>query len=271
VTDVDTTVSKRGMSRTGRIVIAVLSLAVAYLLVSQVSTQRDAIVASEQADAAQQDAKSVADPLVEVCQRDEEIRSRLGDLCDTAAEVKDQAAQPADGQNGADGAPGRGIAGTAIVGGRLLITYTDGVVEDKGPVVGGEGQPGLAGRSIVSTTIQDGALILSYSDGTTETAGQVVGADGRPGRGISSVTISADFRLLVTYTDGETVDVGPLPSGRDGRGVASVSFDMSSCTATVTYTDGTTESAPMTGCTDGDTGPTTTSSSVAPLLPLPGG
>lgn len=271
MTDVDTTGSKRRMSRTGRIVIVVLSIAVAYLLVSQVMTQREANVASDQATAAQQDARSVADPLVALCQRDPEVRRKVGALCDTAAEVKDQPTPP---QVGADGKDGRGIAGTAIVEGRLLITYTDGVLEDKGPVVGQGGQPGPAGRSIISTTIQDGALVLSYSDGTTETAGQVVGAagsDGRDGRGISSVSVSADYRLLVTYTDGETVDVGPVPAGPPGRGIAGVAFDMNTCTATVTYTDGTTESAPMTGCTAGGADPTTTSSGDAPLLPLPRG
>lgn len=271
MTDVDDTVSRRGMSRTGRIVIVVLSIAVTYLLVSQVATQRDANVATEQADAAQQDAKSVADPLVEVCRRDEEIRRRLGDLCDTAAEVKDQAAQPADGRNGKDGDPGRGITGTTIdQAGRLLITYTDGVVEDKGPVVGEGGPAGPAGRSIVGTTIEDGALVLSYSDGTAETAGQVVGAEGPAGRGISSVTVSADFRLLVTYTDGETVDVGPLPAGPAGRGISSVAFNMATCTATVAYTDGTSESAPMTGCEPDETTPPDTGTTT-PLLPIPGG
>lgn len=266
MTDMDPAVSRRGMSRTGRIVIAVLSVAVGYLLVSQVATQRDANVATQQATTAQQDAKSVADPLVALCRRDAEVARRVGSLCDTAAEVQDQPTLPAAGATGKDG---RGIASTAIVGGRLLITYTDGVVEDKGPITT-EGSPGKDGRSITSTTIQGGALVLSYSDGSTETAGDVVGADGtdgRDGRGISAVTVSADYRLLVTYSDGETADVGPLPSGRDGRGVASVAFDMASCTATVTYTDGSSEPAPMTGCTADDTSATTN----APLLPLPGG
>lgn len=255
---------RRVARKTGQVV---LVLAVAYVVYGQVSTQLEANQATEQKQEAQQDAKSVADPLDEVCKQYPDIRARIADLCHTAAEVKDQA-QPADGRDGANGADGRGIAGTAIVNGRLMITYTDGVVEDKGPVVG-QGQPGTDGRAIVSTTIQDGALVLSYSDGTAETAGQVVGADGtdgRDGRGISSVAVSADFRLLVTYTDGETVDVGPLPAGPPGRGIASIAFDLDTCTATVTYTDGTTEEKPMTGC-PADSPP----SSDSPLIPLPGG
>jgi hypothetical protein len=268
MTKVDAVAPKRRMSRTGRVVILLLSIAVVYLLGSKVMTQLDANTASEEATAAQQEAKSVADPLDEVCRRDEEIRRRLGDLCDTAAEVKDQPAPPEAGRDGRDGEDGRGIASTAIVDGRLLITYTDGVLEDKGPIVT-QGTPGRDGRSIVGTAIQNGALVLSYSDGTTETVGQVVGEnghDGADGRGVASVAVSADFRLLVTYTDGETVDVGPLPpgpAGRDGRGIASIAFDMDTCTATVTYTDGTAESTPMTGCQSDEPPPP----EPGPLLP----
>lgn len=257
-----------------RVGLVVLVLAVGYSVYGQVSTQFEANQANEQkevaedeADAAQQDAKAVADPLYELCQRDAEVRRRVGTLCDTAAAVKDQPA-PA---NGRDGADGRGIAGTAIVEGRLLITYTDGVVEDKGPITtaGAPGAPGKDGRSIIGTTIQDGALVLSYSDGTSETAGRVVGADGVDGRGISSVTVSADYRLIVTYTDGDTADVGPLPAGRDGRGIASIALDLDTCTATVTYTDGVTETKPMTGCPTDD--PEPTDPNPAPSIPLPGG
>lgn len=257
-----------------RVGIGVLVLAVAYVVYGQVATQLQANQATEQkedaqdeATAAQEDAKAVADPLYELCKRDPEVRRRVGTLCDTAAEVKDQPTPPQDGR---DGEPGRGIAGTAIVEGRLLITYTDGLVEDKGPIttVGAPGAPGAPGRSIVGTTIQDGALVLSYSDGTTETAGRVVGADGVDGRGITSVTVSADYRLIVTYTDGETVDVGPLPAGRDGRGIATVAFDLDTCTATVTYTDGATETAPMTGCPADDPEPTDPNT---PPIRIPGG
>ena len=263
---VRTRLARWRVSRTG-LIISLLTVAVTYLLVSQVITQLDANVASEQASEAQQDAESVADPLDQVCRDDEEIRRRLGELCDKAAEVKDQPSPPQAGQDGKDG---RGIAGTAIADGRLLVTYTDGVVEDKGPITS-QGAPGRDGRSIVGAAILDGTLVLSYSDGAVETVGPVVGADGadgepgRDGRGVSSVSVSADYRLLVTYTDGDTVDVGPLPAGKDGadgRGIASVAFDMDTCTATVTYSDGTSEPAPMTGCPEDETPP-----DPAPLLP----
>lgn len=243
---------------------AVLVIAVGYVVYGQVSTQLRANEAQDQAQEARQDAKEVADPLADLCRRDAEVRRRVGSLCDKAAQVQESTAAPRDGKDG------RGVASTSIVEGHLWITYTDGVSEDKGPVVS-QGQPGRDGRSIVSTAIQDGALVLSYSDGATETAGQVVGENGRDGtdgRGVASVAVTADYRLTVTYTDGETVDVGPLPAGRDGtdgRGIASIAFDMDACTATVTYTDGATETKPMTGC-DNDT-----PSGNPTLLPLPGG
>lgn len=241
-----------------RIGFGVLILAIAYVFYSQVSTQVDANQATEQKwDAQQQlgeEREQITDPLAEVCARDPEVRKRLGSLCTRANEVNDQpVAVPADG---ADAEDGRGIAATNIKSGRLFITYTDGVIEDKGAIVGRGGKAGKNGRSINGTAITDGNLILSYSDGTTETAGRVVGTDGRDGRGIASVTINGDFRLIVTYTDGEVADVGPLPSGRDGRGIASVAFDMERCEATVTYTDGQVERSAMSGCQPTEPGPT---------------
>lgn len=238
---------RRLARRSGQVV---LVLAVGYVFYGQVSTQLEANEATDDAAAARQDVRDVADPVAALCEKDPEVRRRLGVLCDKAEQVTNDvpAAAPRDGQDG------RGIATTRIESGRLLVTYTDGAVEDKGPIVGATGQrgaAGAAGRSITGTAITDGALVLSYSDGTTETAGQVVGTagvDGKDGRGIAGVAINGDFRLVVTYTDGETVDVGPLPSGRDGRGIASVAFDMASCTATTTYTDGAVEQSPMTGC-----------------------
>jgi len=246
---------RRQLSTTARVVIVVLAVAVGYLMVSNVTTQRDANVATSEkvqaeddAAEAEQQAKELGDPLAALCAQDAEVRKRIGSLCDKAAAVKAEPA-PEAGRNGEDG---RGIATTNIANGRLLITYTDGRVEDKGPIVGAVGAAGQDGRGIVGSTInQDGSLVLSYSDGTTQTVGRVVGSDGvngADGRGVASVSVSADYRLTITYTDGITEDAGPLPAGPPGRGIASVAFDFDSCTATVTYTDGATEQAPMTGC-----------------------
>jgi hypothetical protein len=122
------------------------------------------------------------------------------------------------GAQGATGPAGRGITGTAIVTGDLVISYSDNTTEDKGHVVGADGLAGPAGRGITGSTIANGHLVLSYSDSTSLDVGQVVGKDGAagtPGRGVQSSDGSSG-RLLITYTDGTTQDAGPLPPGPKG-------------------------------------------------------
>lgn len=266
-------IDQRHRSVARRVGEVVLVAAVVYVVYGQVSTQVFANQATSEKQVAQKqlgDAKEqVTDPLAQLCVRDKEVARRLGSLCIKAAEVNDQPTIPAVGRDGKDG---RGIAATSIRAGHLWITYSDGATEDKGAIAGRNGKSGKAGmdgRSITGTTITDGSLVLSYSDGKSETVGQVVGSDGKDGRGVASITVNGDFRLIITYTDGQTVDVGPLPSGRDGRGIASVAFDMSTCTATVTYTDGETKESPMTGCDSGQptTAPGDTASPPVGLLP----
>lgn len=52
--------------------------------------------------------------------------------------------------DGTGGAPGRGITSTAIIGGRLVVTYSDQTTQDAGPVPGsiaydGDGVPYVTG------------------------------------------------------------------------------------------------------------------------------
>lgn len=256
---------------TKRVGTLLIVVAIGYLFYAQVSSKVDANQASEDLGASREridtQQEQVIDPLDAVCARDAEVRRRLGDLCDKAKEV---AQAP---ERGEKGDAGRGITGTAIVDGHLRVSYTDGVTEDKGAVVGAQG---VAGRGVVGSTITTaGHLVLSYSDGTTEDAGTVVGPqgaageNGENGRSVVSVTVSPDFHLTVAYDDGTTADAGQLPPGprgEAGRGIASVAFDMDTCRAVVTYTDGTSEQAPMTGCEPNDPPP-----DPDPLLPLPGG
>jgi hypothetical protein len=89
-----------------------------------------------------------------------------------------------DGQNGQDG---RGIVSTDIISGSLIVTYSDGTVQDAGVVVGPKGDPGENGTDgapgatgapgltpvSVDTDI-NGYVTITYSDGTTETAGRVL-------------------------------------------------------------------------------------------------
>lgn len=154
-----------------------------------------------------------------------------------------QPPEPQQGPQGDRGPAGRGIAGTALVDGRLLVAFDDGTSRDVGPVVGQPGATGAPGRGVVGTAIVGGRLVVSYSDSTTEDVGQVVGTDGddgAPGRGVTSVD-AVDGRLVVTFTDGTTQDAGPLPAGPPGRGVQRA--EVRDCRWFVTYTDGSSEDA----------------------------
>lgn len=159
-----------------------------------------------------------------------ELQKVYPNACQQAQAVT-QAPNPSPGPQGKTGdvgPAGRGIISTAITAGHLFLTYSDGAVEDKGQVVGPQGVKGDAGRGIVGTTIAAGHLILNYSDNTSADAGQVVGKDGvngatgatgatgPAGRGIALVSETSDAQLMVTYTDGTTAKIGPLPQGPKG-------------------------------------------------------
>lgn len=78
----------------------------------------------------------------------------------------------------------------------------------------GKGNAGVAGRGISSAVINASKrLILTYSDGTTADLGVVVG-ESTPGRGIASTAIVSG-NLTVTYTDGTTANLGSVigPTG----------------------------------------------------------
>ncbi|MCO7195637.1 hypothetical protein [Pseudonocardia sp. McavD-2-B] len=93
---------------------------------------------------------------------------------------------------------------------------------------------------------RDGARAAA-DDGVDGTDG-ADGADGAPGRGVLRTEIAGD-RLVVTYTDGEAVDVGRVvgpagedgdqgEAGDDGRGIAGT--EITDGRLVVTYTDGST-------------------------------
>lgn len=157
-----------------------------------------------------------------------ELAKQLKQAIIAAAPTPVPGAQGAQGKPGENGANGRGITATAIVGGHFQVTYTDGTTEDKGVIIG---PAGPAGRGITSSIVNNGHLVLVYSDGKSEDVGQVVGKDGQPGaagkdgvpgkdgapgRGITSITTDAGH-LIITYTDGTTTDLGPLPQGPQGN------------------------------------------------------
>jgi hypothetical protein len=176
------------------------------------------------------DAQALAAPLATLCSQDEAQARAAGADCERANQV-------AAGRNGADG---RGVVGTSLTDGILVVTYSDGTSTKVGRVSGQDGQDGTAGapgRGIATTTIENGRLIVLFTDGTRADHGPVVGP---AGVGIASVAAVAG-RLQVTLTDGRVIDVGPLPEGPAGRDGTNGKDAPLAQTITRVYTDGSTE------------------------------
>ena len=202
------------------------------------------------------------------------------------------------------GTPGRGIqsltANTPSLGQptTLDITFTDGSTQDfiiAAGVAGATGDDGADGVSVTSATVNgDGDLIITLSDGMTVNAGAVVGAQGNSitsvsgtkvgetvtldiaiensgvqqvtftvpdgttgpaGVSVTSGAVNAQNELVLTLSDGSTVNVGNVrgpagPAGMDstvagpaGRGIDSIDRSQTGNAVTLTfnYSDGSTE------------------------------
>jgi hypothetical protein len=96
---------------------------------------------------------------------------------------------------------------------------------------GADGNEGPAGRGVTTFDKSSGSLIVTYTDGQTQDLGVIVGQDGKDG------------------ADGATG-----AAGADGRGI--VSSDIASGSLMVTYTDGTVQNAGIVVGPKGDTGDT---------------
>lgn len=113
---------------------------------------------------------------------------------------------------GTPGANGRGITGTAISDGRLLITYTDGDIEDAGAV-----------KFIASIQIVSGDLVITYNDGDVVNMGRVTGTDGASGNGITAITQPTSNIMRVATRDLAPVDI-TLIAGNNGTNGATWYF-----------------------------------------------
>lgn len=129
------------------------------------------------------------------------------------------------GAQGPTGTSGRGITGTAVADGDLLVTYSDGNTQNVGPVVG---PTGAAGRGIAGVSIASGDLVITYTDGTTTDLGTVVGPMGLQGvagptgaQGPAG-TNGVDGTNGTNGVDGATG--APGPAGADGAGVGGFTF-----------------------------------------------
>ena len=135
-----------------------------------------------------------------------------------------------DGADGKDGAPGRdgtdgvGITTTTIDGdGQLVIHYSNGTTETLGVVVGADGKNGVDGTNgtdgtdgtdgigIAKTEIDaEGKLVITYTDNTTSNLGVVVGADGSNGQNGTDGQDGADGKDGVGITRAEINTDGEL-------------------------------------------------------------
>lgn len=187
-------------------------------------------------------AQDLARPLAALCQVDEQQARALGTDCTRAVVIA------RDGVDGGEGPPGRGIIGTAIRDGQLVVAYSDGTTVDVGRVTGEAGPEGPAGRGIAGFDLASGRLVIRFDDGTSVDLGPIIGPEGR---GIDDVDGSSG-RLLVTLTDGEVIDAGPLPEGPRGPEGAQGEPAPSVQSETRFYSDGSVERCTRSGGPDAD-------------------
>ncbi len=118
-----------------------------------------------------------------------------------------------------------------IEDGILYITYdVDKADEEKvwvplGSVKGDKGDqglPGAAGLGVDKVEINaEGHLIITYTDGNTKDLGLVVGKDGKDGVGIANAEIK-DGELVITYTNGTTANLGKVVGDKGETGATGI-------------------------------------------------
>lgn len=159
-----------------------------------------------------------------------------------------------DGTNGTDGKNGISIIKSEINGkGELVITYSDNTMANLGVVVGANGKDGKDGIDGVNGTDgKDGAdgtdgvgiasivinenyeLNVTLTNGTALNLGNIRGADGKNGKdgtngtdgkdgtdgiGIQQTSVNEQGELVITYSNGESVNLGRIvgTDGKDGK------------------------------------------------------
>lgn len=143
----------------------------------------------------------------------------------------------ANGEQGAQGATGRGVTKFDKVNGELIVNYTDGTQQNVGSIVGKDGTNGIDGkngRGILSAGIDSGSLVVHYTDGTSENLGIVVGPAGAAG---TAGATGATGPQGSAGADGKTG-----ANGADGVSVTNVTVDNQGYVQ-VSYSNGTTSSA----------------------------
>jgi len=110
------------------------------------------------------------------------------DVCEMAREIVANptvTVVPQDGKDGKNGQDGKGVTTFDVSdAGDLIVTFTDGTIQNYGHIIGKNGIDGINGkdgRGILSVTIDRGNLMIGFTDGVTENLGIVVGPAGQDG------------------------------------------------------------------------------------------
>ena len=200
-------------------------------------------------------------------------RTNVGSVIGAAGAKGDKGEQGEKGDKGDKGEKGDngiGIKKSEINSlGELVVTYTDDTVANLGAVVGAKGDKGETGAAgqdgvgIENIAINDGKLNITLTNGTTLDLGNIKGADGakgdkgdkgdkgetgaagEDGNGVAGTAINEVGELVITYTNGETANLGKVvgndgakgekgdkgdkgeagADGQDGRGISSAAIN----------------------------------------------
>lgn len=140
-------------------------------------------------------------------QGEQGIQGEKGDKGDTGAA----------GRDGQDGEAGVGVASAAIdAEGKLVITYSDGTIATLGKVIGPQGEQGVQG--IQGEKGEQGIQGEKGDKGDTGAAEQ----DGQDGVGISRAEINAENELVLTLSNGQSINLGAVKGEKGDKGDAGV-------------------------------------------------
>lgn len=176
--------------------------------------------------------------------------------------------KPSQGTNGVNGNDGVGVTKSEVnTSGELVITYSNGDSTNLGKIVGKDGLDGTNGQNGLSAyeIAKNGGFIgteedwlsslkgakgekgeqgiqgvqgekgQNGKDGTNGTNG-IDGIDGKDGIGITNAEINTSGELILTYSNGKSVNLGKVV-GADGKDGADLSDEVADIKAYIGYTD----------------------------------
>ena len=124
------------------------------------------------------------------------------------------------GENGLNGSDGIGVKKSEInSAGELVITYTNDLTENLGPVVGAKGDKGDKGdQGVQGEKGEKGDQGVQGEKGDAGLGG-ADGKDGKDGTGINNIEISNDGNLLITLTNGTSLNLGNIKGAKGDQGI----------------------------------------------------